>query len=306
MFMSLSGIYLVIVMDVKYIEYVTTKPAELTAYLETNPLGFVPFGALEWHGDHMVLGVDSIKATYLCRKCAEITGGVLFPCVNWGAFDTMNFPFTFNFKRSHLVKNTMKMMTHLYNMGFRIVVLLTGHYPPSQINSVYKAAQEFTKQHEDVFALGIPEQALVTDLGYVGDHAAEWETSIMMAINPEYVDLTRLTQNLNFSERCARHGVMGRDPLKHASVEKGMKAIHEIVTRLTAAIEEVKESKSNEAFNRIYEAYRNAMKEMYNIKHPLKFDKLFELQGIESKREVWKYIKWRVFKRSKQIPDFKS
>ena len=83
-------------------------PSEVEVMLKEHPIAYVPFGALEWHGDHMVLGVDSIKAEEICRRSAEITGGILFPCVNYGAFDTMNFPFTFHFSKRALKKNTKK------------------------------------------------------------------------------------------------------------------------------------------------------------------------------------------------------
>jgi creatinine amidohydrolase len=290
----------------KYMEYMTTKPAELKAYIENNPITYIPFGALEWHGEHMVVGNDSLKATWICQKCAEITGGVLFPCVNWGAFDTVNFPFTFHFSRGALKKITSTMMDQLYSMGFRIVVLLTGHYPGSQIKNVKKAAQKFTKKYKDGFALGIPEQALVADLGYIGDHAAEWETSMLMAINPEWVDLSRVGQNLTFSERCARHAIMGRDPTKYASLEKGQKILQEIINRLTTAVLEVKKTQSAEPFNQIYKNFDTAFKEMFNLRHPLTFDKLYELQGIENKHEMWNYVKWKFFRGGKQRADYKS
>lgn len=284
----------------------TTKPAEMREYIQKTPIAYIPFGALEWHGEHMVFGNDSIKASYILQKCVEITGGVLFPCVNWGAFDTVNFPFTFHFSKKGLKKNTGRMMKQLYEMGFRIVILLTGHYPGSQIKNLRDAAQKFTKNHKDGFALGIPEQALVPDLGYLGDHAAEWETSILMAINPEYVDLERVGKGLKFSERCVRHCIMGRDPTKHASVEKGQNVLQEIITRLTSAVKEVKKTQSAEPFNKIYEIFDSAMKEMYNIKDPFKFDKLFDLQGIEGRHEVWNYVKWKLFRQGKQKKTFVS
>jgi len=295
-------------MTQKYLEYLLTKPKELTAYIKDTSIAYIPFGSLEWHGDHMILGVDSLKATYLCQKCAEITGGVLFPCVNWGAFDTMNFPFTFHFQKKSVVNITMAMMRQLYIMGFRIIVLLTGHYPGSQVNNVKKTAQKFTKKYKAKggFALGIPEQALVPDLGYIGDHAAEWETSIMMAINPSFVDLSRLTPNLKYSERCARHGVMGRDPLLYASAEKGQRTIEEIVKRLTTAIQEVRDTQSPTSFDRIYETYQNALRKLYNPKILFHLDKLFELVGFENKHELWSFIKWRLFKKSRPVPNYKS
>lgn len=287
-------------MTQKYREYMFSKPAELESAIRENPIAYIPFGALEWHGEHMVVGNDSIKATYICEKCAEITGGVLFPCINWGAFDTVNFPYTFHFNKKHLKKNARDMMDQLYKMGLRIVILLTGHYPWSQINNVKSAAQYFTRKYKDGIALGIPEQALVADLGYVGDHAAEWEASILMAIDPEYVDLSRVEQDLAFSERAKRHGIMGRDPTRHASLEKGRTILQEMINRLTAAIQSVRETQLSMPFEKIYENYEEALQKMYSLWHPLKLEKLFELQGIESTREMLKFAKWKFLKGGKQ------
>jgi len=292
----------------EYLEYMLTKPRELNDYIIKFPIAYVPFGSLEWHGEHMILGVDSIKATFLCQKCAEITGGVIFPPVTWGAFDTMNFPFTFHFNKNSWINLTMKMMRQFYDMGFRIIILLTGHYPGSQIANVKKAAQKFTKKFKskNAFAIGIPEQALIPDLGYIGDHAADWETSIMMAINPNFVDLSRLTPNLTYSERCARHGIMGRDPLLLASVERGQQAINEIVKRLANAIQEVKETRSSIPFDKIYENYQKFLGKLYTPKIIFHLNKLFELVGFENKHELWNFIKWRLFKKSKPIANYKS
>ena len=169
---------------VNYLNYMESTYGQLQEIVKTNPIAYIPFGALEWHGPHNVFGVDSIKATEICKRSIENTGGVLFPCVNWGAFKAMNFPFTFTFSTKALVKMTRKMVTQLYGMGFRIIILITGHYPLKQQKQVRAAARKVSKKHNDCFALGIPEQALVTDLNYFGDHAAMWETSLMMAINP--------------------------------------------------------------------------------------------------------------------------
>ncbi len=289
-----------------YLEYMSVKPAELAAYIEETPIAYVPFGALEWHGEHMVFGVDSIKATFLCGRAVEITGGVLFPCINWGAFDALNFPFTLSFRKSYLVKNTRAMLEQLYGMGFRIIVLLTGHYPTGQMKNVRVAAQRFTRRHRDGFALGVPEQALATGIGYDGDHAAEWETSIMMAINPEYVDLERVQEGLTFSERYVRHGIIGRDPRKYASAEKGQKAINVIVRRLATAVQEVQATQTAEPFKRIYREFQQAQKRRYTLRHPLTFQNLFKSMGIESLRELWRYMKWKHLRGGKQNPNYTS
>ena len=156
-------------MTKQYITYLESKPSELKEMIDTMPIAYVPFGALEWHGEHNVLGVDSIKATEICKRSAEQTGGVLFPCVNYGAFNTMNFPYTLSSASRPYKRMTKKMVKQLYEMGFRVIILLTGHYPTKQIKQVRKSAKRISKK-EGCFALGIPEHYLIPDLDYFGDH----------------------------------------------------------------------------------------------------------------------------------------
>ena len=275
-----------------------STPLEMEEMINLNPIAIIPFGALEWHGEHNVLGVDSIKATEICKRTIEITGGVLFPCVNYGALKTMNFPFTFNFSTKALIKMTKKLVKQTYNMGFKIIILFTGHYPLKQQKQVRKAAKKISKKHDDCFALGIPEQALVIDLDYYGDHAAKWETSFMMAINPEYVHLDRIPTGLNFIERGIRHGIFGWDPKKYASKEEGEQMLSEIVKRLSEAILKVKETQSSEPFDQIYANFKEGMKSLRKLKN------LFKIQGIKDVKEGLAYLKWSLFKKKKHNPDY--
>ena len=58
----------------KYLDYMVSKPSEIEEMIKTKPIAFIPFGALEWHGKHNILGVDSIKATEICRRAAKHNG----------------------------------------------------------------------------------------------------------------------------------------------------------------------------------------------------------------------------------------
>lgn len=273
-------------------------PSELSEMIKTNPIAYIPFGSLEWHGPQNVLGVDSIKVIEICKRSAAITGGVLFPCVNWGAFKTLRFPFSFHFSQRALTKMTRKIVTQLYEMGFRIIILLTGHYPLGQQKQVRKAAKGISKKYTNCFALGIPEQALVTDLEYFGDHAAMWETSLMWAINTEYVHIDKFPEGLNFPERGIMHGVFGKDPRIYASQEKGIEILNKIVDRLSTAVLEVKKSQSSEPFNRIYNQFHEAMKSLRDIRV------LFDTQGISSVHEGLQYLKWSLFKGKRYNPNY--
>ena len=285
-------------MTKQYITYLESKPSELKEMIDTMPIAYVPFGALEWHGEHNVLGVDSIKATEICKRSAEQTGGVLFPCVNYGAFNTMNFPYTLSSASRPYKRMTKKMVKQLYEMGFRVIILLTGHYPTKQIKQVRKSAKRISKK-EGCFALGIPEHYLIPDLDYFGDHGAYWETSLMTYINQNYVDLTKFPKDLNFSERSRIHGILGIDPNK-STIEMGQKALDLIVKRLSSAILQVLDRNSVNPFNEIYENYKSKRGS------PLNFTKTLKIYGIRDKKEGLKYISWLIFKKGKHDPNYKD
>ena len=262
--------------------------------IEKSPVAYVPLGSLEWHGEHAPLGLDGLKAHALCEAAAERTGGVVFPTVYWGAFDTVPFPFTFHFKRKGIRNLARAILKQLAGWNFKAIVLLTGHYPPAQIRLLRKECRRFNKRARaarppaerplgrsalrrcrlpvttvftnmllrtieqapsDALAIGIAEPALATDIEYYGDHAGMWETSLMMAIRPELVDLSAMPANLPTLERLAKFCVMGQDPISKATAEKGGRAIEHIAQRLAAVLERALDEHSDRAFEEVYKAY---------------------------------------------------
>ena len=75
--------------------------------------------------------------------------------------------------------------------------------------------------------LGTPEYWLALDAGYGGDHAAWGETSLMLYLYPESVDLSQLGD-------APHRGVGGRDPKKHATRADGEKLSETIIGRLAS------------------------------------------------------------------------
>jgi len=287
----------------KYIVYMESTPAEMEEMIQQNPIAYIPVGSLEWHSKHNVLGVDSIISSEICKRCIEITGGVLFPSVNWGAYGCMKFPYTFHFSKKSQVKMTRQILKQTYQWGLKILVFLGGHLLKAQVKKIKKAA----KKYDNFFPLGIGEENLVPDLGYLGDHAAKWETSEMMAINPSWVHLDRLPDNLNYAERSITLGIMGLDPKIHASKELGEKVLDESVKRLSKAVIQVRETNSFEPFQRIYSNWDEIMKEKFSVFRHGKFNykKIFENQGIESAKEGLELLKWQLFHKKKYNPDYK-
>ena len=55
------------------------RPAELESRAKAFPVVYVPFGPIEWHGHHLPLGCDALKAHGILCKTAETYGGVVYP-----------------------------------------------------------------------------------------------------------------------------------------------------------------------------------------------------------------------------------
>jgi creatinine amidohydrolase len=60
-------------------------PWELSRVLVEAPICYLPLGVLEWHGEHVALGLDGIKAHAICTEVARQSGGVVVPPLWWGA-----------------------------------------------------------------------------------------------------------------------------------------------------------------------------------------------------------------------------
>jgi creatinine amidohydrolase len=209
------------------------------------PLAYLPLGRLEWHGRHLPLGLDAIKAHALCLRMADRTGGIVMPPLFYG--DDPTQVADLHFKNGHEISAALSIdraqyeaktpsggweryhallrsiFAEIERVGFLAAIVVAGHYPlrgPAE-----KAAEEYM-QHGDLKIFTCIGFDLVKDLGYQGDHAARWETSLLLALMPELVDLSRLE-----GKEEPPLGVLGEDP-RGASAEYGQEAIAHIVERI--------------------------------------------------------------------------
>lgn len=264
-----------------YIEFERSLPHQVREMLDRNPVAYVPVGALEWHGEHCALGLDGIKAEYICRRAAERSGGVLFPVMSWNAFYTMKWPFTFSFPYRGFKRLLRGTLDSLVKWGFRSIVVLSGHYPAAMIGLLRRECRRISKRR-GIGALGISEQALAVDMGYLGDHAAKWETSILMAIDSSLVDLSRLPDDTgSLWNRRESYGILGICPKKNASRELGAQVLEVIIERLTRVAQRMRDEGGSGAAEEVYAAHSEAFKNLIEAGR--------KAYGIDSAREIVLY-----------------
>ena len=207
------------------------RPGQLETAGRKFPVVYVPFGLIEWHGRHLPLGNDAIKAHAILVKCAEKFGGVVYPPVY----------FHNGFKQEHLVPVLTDLFNRLKRTGYRVIIGVSGHNVQGQIDMINKALEPVTADGT-VAGIGLWEITLSRGPESGTDHAAKWETSNMMFLYPELVDMAELGDGPLNLDMKPPSGIGGQDPRKHASAKVGQRNVELAAEALGRKAKELLES----------------------------------------------------------------
>jgi creatinine amidohydrolase len=259
------------------VEYHKLRPRELVKRRQDMPVAYLALGILEWHGLHNPLGLDGVKAHVVLEHLANKVGGVVMPPLFWGdhrgeicelVFDPKVVDWLppgtadhaseicdfMQLSRSRLQEEAQRsddeggwrlweeLVVHIFSqiesLGFELIVAYPGHYPlrPRLQNAITAYKSEGGKAR--VFVL---EDQLVGD----GDHAARFETSLLLYLAPDLVNLNELSEDDDY-----HLGVMGEDPLKHASKEYGKSIVDQFERIIREQIAPYQEKRANNELQR--------------------------------------------------------
>lgn len=166
------------------IEYKDMLLHEFRTALEACPVAYVPVGLLEWHGDHLPLGTDLIRAEWICQAAATSIGGIVLPGLYASCPGYSSYEGTLVFSVDTAVQLSLELAAQLEKVGFRAALFLSAHGGPAQDEYLSRLNAEYRGRMQ-LLALQVGEPIKV------GDHAGPFETSDMLAAAPELVDLSR-------------------------------------------------------------------------------------------------------------------
>jgi len=190
------------------------RPGQLEKALRDFPAVYVPFGLIEWHGRHLPLGNDALKAHAILVKTAEQFGGVVYPPVY----------FHDGFPQESLVPVLNALFQRLKKIGARVILGVSGHNVEGQIDMINKALAPVVAD-KTVAGMGLWEITLSRGPESGTDHAAKWETSNMMFLYPGLVDMSALGDGPLAPNMKPPDGIGGQDPRKYASAELGRRNV---------------------------------------------------------------------------------
>ena len=217
------------------------------------------FGSCESHGWHCCLGPDTFVPAEVARRVAErVDNVIVVPCVPFGTSLHYNrYPMSVTLRYETVIAVAEDIFESLINNGIKHIYILNGH--DGNIPALEIAAHNVKNRHLDAKFLYLP--AWWEKVGPVmGDrfevwnglgHGGEGETSIMMAIRPELVDLSLAVSQvpekvIKINEttgiiwdiaELTKTGATG-DPTK-ATVEKGKQMLDILVNIVAGAIEDM-------------------------------------------------------------------
>lgn len=189
-------------------------PGQLEAAARKFPVVYVPFGLIEWHGKHLPLGNDALKAHGILVKTAEQFGGVVYPPVY----------FHEGFDRKALVPVLTELFERLKKTGFRVIIGVSTHNVQGQIDVINQALKPVVADGT-VAGVGLWEVTLSRGAESGTDHAAKWETSNMMFFYPGLVGVSELGTGSLAPNMKPPDGIGGLDPRVHASAEVGRRNV---------------------------------------------------------------------------------
>lgn len=180
-------------------------PAEFRDAVNNKSVVFLPLGTVEWHGEHNALGLDALKAHELCVRAAiQLGGGVVHPPV-YGGMGGLNKPATVIMEEELAWENYLlrpwleKLCYEFHRIGFKVIIILTGHYGHNQQIVVRETAARMSERLR-IPVFGTPEYWLALDEGYLGDHAGIGETSLLWHLHPELVDMDRIKNDPDYGK----------------------------------------------------------------------------------------------------------
>ncbi len=166
-------------------------------------LAMMPVGAIEVHGNHLPCSTDILISKNFVKKVAEKLdmNAIVLPPVNYGQVWSLgDFPGSLNISMPVLTQFIADIGRSLYRHGTRNFAIFQGHLgnapavkDASRILFQELGMKVFTFGHNGMEkAIGV----LTTPRSHkVYLHACEIETSMLLYLQPEYVDMTKAIVN---------------------------------------------------------------------------------------------------------------
>ena len=179
-----------------------TNP-EVEDFLRAHHTVIVPTGATEQHGPHGPLLTDVLIPQEVARRAAPRLGAVVAPPINYAlSYPHVGFTGLVHISIPTFMALVEDLCASFAAVGFKRIIFLNGHYDNTYAIA-YACANAAGRMPADARAFPInywdgltAEESAEFFGGDKGLHANAAETSAVLAINPDLVDMARANAEL--------------------------------------------------------------------------------------------------------------
>lgn len=234
----------------KTIRLLEQSPRDLLRLVQKKPLVLIPIGTVEWHADHLPLGVDSLLSVAICEEISGRTECVLAPLLSYGVCRDLQpergFYGTVDTIREKTLAGLITDLLHGYaRIGFQRAILFSGHFEMEHYHAITEGMTKATSMASTfITALDLLKDKvrelddLTATWPYAGDHAAEWETSLMLHYYPNLVHMEKAPETIELNMAGLPAYLHKRFP-RRASPEYGKKLQRAIVTNGVKLVKQI-------------------------------------------------------------------
>lgn len=216
-------------------------------------------GSTESHGEHLPYGTDTLVADYLAKAVAKQVDGLLvLPSIPIGmSAHYASFPIAISLRTDTLIRILRDILDSLKAYGILKLLIINGH--DGNIPAIETATREFRVKDPEM-KIAVLDAWWITAANLIPDntfevwgglgHGGEGETSIMLAVAPDLVDMERakgsipdLPEHVQLKwvfEELTPYAATG-DPTK-ATKEKGRMMRDALINCLVSFMNEMEEN----------------------------------------------------------------
>ncbi len=223
-------------------QYEKLRPIQIETICANNPIAYLPWGAIEYHGNHNPIGLDGIKAHGLCIDLAKNLGGIVLSPVYQAAnlissYPGADFPkHSIEFSEKLIRLTCEEYLEQLAKQDFKIVVVLTGHAGEPHLDILRDTCETFNKKYPDMYFWYLAEFDVLSDDLLIANHSAIGETSLQLFYDENLVDLDSLPKDREITLEL--DAVSGEDP-RPSTKELGKKIATAFVANASKKIIEL-------------------------------------------------------------------
>lgn len=225
----------------------------------TDDWFILPVGAVEQHGPHLPLYVDTILAEEFAERIAETIHGVVAPALSYGykskpfSGGGPLFPGTIDLSGRTLQYIIEDILEEAVRDGFKKILIFSAHFENEAF--IAEAMDICSRRFGDAVQILLMNwwDPMSPDLideifdtvpfpGWALEHAAVTETSLMMYLAPELVREHKITERANaVPEICYRYPI-DRNSIpadgclasaQSSTAEKGRKIVEDVIRNVT-------------------------------------------------------------------------